>query len=141
MQNNIVHLYTPMTDRSTSFPNRVRELRHAKGLTLEQLAEAAGMSFTMLGLLERGKRDMLFARQKAIAEALGVSPGDLLLDKDHSFPTTADERKLLENYRMLGPVERRAVRNVAENMSTYRGEDDEAAARQEEEARPKRKRA
>ena len=106
-------------DKRTNWPNRVREHRLAAGLTLEKLAEKIGISTQMLGFIERGKRDMGFKHQKAIAASLGLAISDLLNVEDQSWVVAPDERVLLDHYRALDAPSRRAVRCLAESLSTY----------------------
>ena len=101
------------------WPNRVREHRVAAGLTLEKLSEQIGISIQMLGFIERGKRDMRFQHQRAIATALGLAIGDLLDEEDQSYVVSPDERILIDHYRALDAPSRHAVRIVAESLSTY----------------------
>ena len=62
---------------------RLKQLRHARRLTQEQLAERAGLSYKFLGELERGRGNPTLTTLAAISEALGVKLVDLLtLDAD-----------------------------------------------------------
>lgn len=63
--------------------NKLRVLRLAKGLTLEQLAEAAGTSHQQVLRLEKGERRLTVDWMVRLAQPLGVEPKDLLPD-----PTT-----------------------------------------------------
>lgn len=60
--------------------NKLRALRHAKGLTLEQLAEAAGTSHQQILRLERGERRLTVDWMVRLAGPLGLEPKDLLPD-------------------------------------------------------------
>ncbi len=55
------------------FGKRVRELRQARGISQEDLADLAGMHRTYLGGIERGERNPCLRNISAIAEALGVT--------------------------------------------------------------------
>lgn len=77
-------------------PNRIRELRNARGLFLEQVADRVGCSVSMLSDLERGNRDLTMHWMKRIAKVLKVQVADLLGDKDNSRSLTAGEQQLLE---------------------------------------------
>lgn len=57
---------------------RVREARHAKGLTLRQVADRSGLSVGFLSQVERGVSDPRVVSLFAISEALGVVPAALL---------------------------------------------------------------
>ena len=52
---------------------RVRELRRARGLTLEGLAELSGVSRAMISKLERGEKNPTLVVAAKLAEGLGVT--------------------------------------------------------------------
>lgn len=56
-----------------AFHERLRELRHAKGWTQEDLGRAAGLSVFAITKLERGVTNPSWATVKSLAKALGVS--------------------------------------------------------------------
>lgn len=57
---------------------RIRELRHAKGLTLRQLADETQMSIGFLSDCENGRSNLSIASCQTIAAALGVTVSRLL---------------------------------------------------------------
>lgn len=57
---------------------RLRQLRRARRLTQEQLAERAGLSYKFIGEVERGKGNPTLTTLGAISDALGVGLVDLL---------------------------------------------------------------
>lgn len=64
--------------------NRVREFRKQRGLTLEQLAEQAGMSVSHLSRIERHEKNWSVDSLPKIAKALGVEP-HLLIDASEAW--------------------------------------------------------
>jgi transcriptional regulator with XRE-family HTH domain len=56
----------------------IRRRREALGLTLEQYATRCGLTPNYIGTIENGLRDPSTATVEALAEGLGVSPGELL---------------------------------------------------------------
>ncbi len=64
--------------KNAPYPNRIRELREAKGLTQEQLAELTNLSEGYLSRLENGKRNLSTKIMPRIAQALGVQPSELI---------------------------------------------------------------
>ncbi|XKE46662.1 XRE family transcriptional regulator [Halomonas organivorans] len=58
--------------------DRVIELRKKRGLTLDQLASACGVSRSMLSQIERGRANPTLAVTLRIAQAFGLSIGDLV---------------------------------------------------------------
>jgi transcriptional regulator with XRE-family HTH domain len=64
--------------KKTTMKNRIQELRQAKGLTLEQLADLTELSPGYLSRLESGKRNLSTKIMPRIAKALGVKPAELI---------------------------------------------------------------
>jgi transcriptional regulator with XRE-family HTH domain len=60
------------------FGERVRVLRQAHGFSQEALALAAELDRTYIGGVERGERNISLINIQKIAQALDVSPADLL---------------------------------------------------------------
>ena len=119
MNGSVVYLFTPMTENRSDWPNRVREQRQAKGLTLEKMSELTGISHPMLAFIERGKRDPKLSMLQRIALVLELEVADLLARTDHSYAPSQDERFLVDRYRQLDAQGRRAVRGVAETLTSY----------------------
>src|SRR5690349_10041815 len=57
---------------------RLRELRTAQGLTLQQVADLAHLDVSTLSRLESGKRRLALDHLPHLAAALGVTTDDLL---------------------------------------------------------------
>lgn len=64
----------------TSMENRIRELRALRGLTMAQLAEAAGTDASTINKLEKGKTKLADHWKRRIAPALDVQPFELMPD-------------------------------------------------------------
>jgi transcriptional regulator with XRE-family HTH domain len=64
-------------DRRAEFGSRVRELRLARGISQERLAELAELHRTYVSSLERGQRNVSLENIHALARALGVAVRDL----------------------------------------------------------------
>ncbi|GGH36076.1 helix-turn-helix transcriptional regulator [Microbacterium album] len=69
---------------------RIRQLRTARGLTLEELAAAVGRAPSQLSMLENGRREPRLSMLRAIAKALGTGL-DALLEAEE-----LDERASME---------------------------------------------
>jgi transcriptional regulator with XRE-family HTH domain len=65
-------------DPVAAFGERVRSARLARGLSQEELAEAAGLHRTYVGSAERGLRNVSLQNILRLAKALDVRPGELL---------------------------------------------------------------
>ncbi|MBB6250924.1 LexA family transcriptional regulator [Nitrospirillum iridis] len=63
---------------TTSPPNRIRELREARGLTQEQLGTLIGTDKTVISKLESGRTRLSQPRMVLIAASLGCSLAELL---------------------------------------------------------------
>jgi transcriptional regulator with XRE-family HTH domain len=64
-----------------AFGRRVRSLREARGMSQEQLADAAGLHRTYLSSLERGQRNVGLDNVLTLARALGVGPAQLFEER------------------------------------------------------------
>ncbi|MGZ3100515.1 helix-turn-helix domain-containing protein [Streptomyces sp. H72] len=60
----------------------MRELREAKGLSQEGLAELAVLHRTYVGSVERGERNISLVNIHRLARALGVAPAELLMNSE-----------------------------------------------------------
>ena len=67
-----------MEDIRAKFGKHLRKLREEKGWTQEKLADEAGMHFTYIGQIERGKRNPSLINLERLAKALKVQAGKLL---------------------------------------------------------------
>ena len=63
--------------RRAAFGRRVRVLRVARGMSQEDLADAAGVHRTYVSSLERGLRNVGLDNVYALADALDVDPSEL----------------------------------------------------------------
>ena len=61
-----------------SFGREIRRRREALGLTIEELAERAGLSPNYVGTVENGRRDPSLSTILALAKGLRVPAGELL---------------------------------------------------------------
>jgi transcriptional regulator with XRE-family HTH domain len=69
---------TPAQHAKQTFGLRLRELRRARGLSQESLAERAGLDRTYVSSCERGHRNISLENIYRLAAALGVEPSELL---------------------------------------------------------------
>jgi len=65
---------------------RLRALRVERGLTLQQVADAASLDVSTLSRLEAGKRRLALDHLPRLADALGVSADELLRAPVHQDP-------------------------------------------------------
>jgi transcriptional regulator with XRE-family HTH domain len=96
--------------------NRIRELRIARNLTLEEVALNVGTSVQQLSRLERGARRLTDDWMRRIARALYVRPADLLSDggeDNRELIERPEEVRLLRFWRLLSLDEKRMIAAVA----------------------------
>jgi transcriptional regulator with XRE-family HTH domain len=79
-------------------PNRIRDLRKARGWRLEDLADKVGCGLTQISDLERGIRPLNWHWLQSVARALRVQPADLLNESDNSRSLDPGEREWLALY-------------------------------------------
>jgi transcriptional regulator with XRE-family HTH domain len=109
---------------------RAKELRRRRGLTLEDLAERAGVSRAMISKVERGEKNPTLVVAAKVAEGLGVTISELLgveerreivvIPRERRMtvrdPETGFERQLLSP--TFGGCSVEFVRNVVPHGST-----------------------
>lgn len=59
-------------DRMVAFGKRVREVRKAKGISQEKLAEMAGIDRSYMGNIERGEKNITLKKIYEICDALQI---------------------------------------------------------------------
>jgi transcriptional regulator with XRE-family HTH domain len=61
-------------------PNRFKDLRTARGLSVRKLAEEAGVSTETIYSLEHGRREFIWPKTaRKLAQALEVDPAELVV--------------------------------------------------------------
>ena len=96
---------------------KIRELRKAKGLTLEKLAEKIGSGKSYICGLERGWVQRPSAEKlAAIARALGTST-EFLIDNGMTEPT--DEMKKAEFFRRLERLSEDEQQKIADIIDAW----------------------
>lgn len=63
------------------FGNRVKELRKAQNMSQEDLADAAGLHRTYIGMIERAEKNITLVNIEKIAKALKTEINTLFNDK------------------------------------------------------------
>lgn len=102
-------------------PNRIRELRAARNLTMAQLAELADTSEQTISRIERGIRQLTDNWIRRIANALDVHPFELLvpdIQDPHSTPKDLQDIEILRVWRRLNEDERRVVARFMEALTS-----------------------
>lgn len=73
-----------MCDLRSALGSRVRKRRQKLGLSQEELAERAGLHWTYVSGIERGRRNPGLNTLSTLASALRLSLADLVKDLDRS---------------------------------------------------------
>lgn len=90
----------PYDDRETAVGERLREMRRSKGFSLQQAAQASGLSQSFLSLLERGRTGISIARLRRLLQVYGTTIAELL-EIPAERPdrvSRASHRRLIRNY-------------------------------------------
>jgi transcriptional regulator with XRE-family HTH domain len=69
-----------LSDLTVRLGNKLREIRKAKRMTQEGLADDAGLSRNYVNEVERGRRNVTLAAVQSLAQALGVKMAELMPD-------------------------------------------------------------
>jgi transcriptional regulator with XRE-family HTH domain len=68
----------PLSLATVVFGQRVRTRRQALGWSQERLAEEAGIHWTYVGQIERGRRNVTLHNILRLAQGLGCNPAELV---------------------------------------------------------------
>lgn len=108
----------------SSLPGIVQREREARGLTQEQLAEKAGVHWTTVGKIERGRQTPSISLLAVLAEALGCTAMDLLqaaLPRTPVASEPGDEDRTVSYVRSLPGAEREGLLQVLEALESWKG--------------------
>ena len=107
---------------ATRLGEKLNELRKAKKLTLDQLAEQAGMSKSYLWELENRESQRPSAEKlTAIADALGVSASYFLEEDSRSPEEKHFDEAFFRNYQKLGPEDKERLRKILDTFDKPSG--------------------
>lgn len=95
---------------------RVEELRKKAGLTVEALAERAGMSKSYVSEIKTGRKQPNARTLERLARALGCSVVDLIDDQSTS-PSIVEHVRVLES---LSDEQRESILTLTRQMATGR---------------------
>lgn len=93
--------------------NRLKELRKARGLSQERLAQLVGTSRSQIVKLEREERRLARYWLERLAAVLDCHPGEIISAMD----LTAEEAEAVAAIRALPPHQRRAWLDMAAAMA------------------------
>lgn len=105
----------------STFGARIKELRTAKGMTLDQLASATDSSKSYIWELENKNPPRPSAEKlSSIAAALGVTV-DYLFGRDEQTLDEAQDKAFFRQYSSLPEETRRQLREMAKILGTKSG--------------------
>ncbi|WP_342437721.1 helix-turn-helix transcriptional regulator [Paenibacillus sp. FSL L8-0436] len=81
--------------------DRIRDIRKAKGLTQQQLAELSTLDDAYIGSVERGERNFSIDSLEKIVTALKVKPSELLQSYDKQNEIEAAQREAIDEYAIV----------------------------------------
>lgn len=112
---------------ASAFGMRLRQYRQAKGLTLQQVADAVGCTKAYIWELEKRENPRPTAeRLNAIAKTLGVTLSDLLGESTEDAPkATPDDVVFFRSYVGLSDEEKERYQQAFKLMFPDKNEGDE----------------
>jgi transcriptional regulator with XRE-family HTH domain len=100
------------------YGERLKQLREARGLSQERLAEILNTTRSRIGNYERGIRQPDFEMQEAIADFFNVSL-DYLFDRDKAMDE--QKRRLLAYYEKLSNISKEKAMERLEELVKLEG--------------------
>lgn len=104
-------------------PNRIRELRDARGWSVRELADrirkipgAPKVDFATLNRMERGLQPLDLPRMKRIARGLECKVSELLVDDDVELRASEDMRAVLAGFEVMPRKELPALLTAAREI-------------------------
>lgn len=82
-----------MGNLQKKFGKKIRQLRKAKGLTQERLAEKARLEPTYIGAVERGERNLTIDNIEKIAKGLNMKPYKFFIFQPETLTKEPDVTK------------------------------------------------
>lgn len=87
-----------MTKLRNMVGDRIRDIRKAKGLTQQELAELSNLDDAYIGSVERGERNFSIDSLEKIVIALKVKPSEFLQSYDKQNAVEAAKRGAIDEY-------------------------------------------
>jgi transcriptional regulator with XRE-family HTH domain len=85
----------PLSPATQALGERIRTRREALGLSQEALAHQAGVHWTFVGQVERGRRNLSLHNLLKLAAGLGVDPAELIRGLKSPDEHDSDVRRAL----------------------------------------------
>lgn len=97
------------------FSSNLKAARERAHLSQRSLSEQSGVSQSAISAIEKDERSPSEITMKMLADALGCSVTDLIgedLCEESKYSLTADERKLIDDYRSLNKQGQEYIRQT-----------------------------
>lgn len=92
---------------------KLKKLRDDRGMSMYRLTQMTGVSGHHIKGIEQGTRQPTIETLNKLVNALGSSLADIFSDDDNSVRLDEDERRLIENYRMVSEEKKSALLNMS----------------------------
>ena len=102
-----------------NFGDRIKKLRHEKGLSQEQLAEICGSSVIFIRHIEKSRRTPNLDLLVCLCNNLGTSPDYLLQDSLTHNPSDNDKQKIISFINKLTPEQLKFCRDWFKVVEKY----------------------
>ena len=93
---------------------KLKKLRDDRGMSMYRLTQMTGVSGHHIKGIEQGTRQPTIETLNKLVNALGSSLADIFSDYDNSVRLAEDERRLIENYRMVSEEKKSALLNMSD---------------------------
>ena len=93
---------------------KLKKLRDDRGMSMYRLTQMTGVSGHHIKGIEQGTRQPTIETLNKLVNALGSSLADIFSDDDNSVRLDEDERRLIENYRMVSEEKKSVLLNMSD---------------------------
>ena len=94
--------------------SKIRNYRELKGLSQEELADILDVSWRFVNYLEHGERKVNVGVLVALANALSITPNDLLAD----YLTTSEETQISDIFSSCNSTEKAILMDMLKHMKS-----------------------
>ncbi len=96
---------------------RLKQLRDDRGMTMYRLTQLTGVSGHHIKGIEEGTRQPTIETLNKLVTALGSSLVEIFNDDEACSYLTEDERRLIENYRMMSAEKSEALLRMSDVLN------------------------
>lgn len=96
---------------------KLKKLREDRGMSMYRLTQLTGVSGHHIKGIENGTRQPTIETLYKLVTALGSSLAEIFNDGENCFYLTEDERRLIENYRIMSAEKSEALLNMSDVLN------------------------